>query len=259
MGQRPLSVAQVLDRLRSGSTASAAEACAAVRLCGDHINYMARLGRPLKCPPLVMAILDAGLIPLLAGLLAKGGVAATWACSALSCVCVAGGRVQLEAEAAFKCGRANFMAAGGVDSAVELLALPQCHPGLAKLPSLECTARTAVGLLYRMASEEDRGRAFRVRCIDAGIVPPLLQRLSREGYWTPMLDRGAASISASSFIYQLCRNCDSLPDVPPVGPEFERAIRCVCTAFIGGGVAPILVNLMRLPKRCGTCPHMFPI
>ena len=91
MGQRPLSVAQVVDRLRSGSAASAAEECVTL----DAVVGQCQLGENLPCAPLATVAVGAGLIPLLVGLLDKGGHTAEWACWGLVYTCTSGRSCQM--------------------------------------------------------------------------------------------------------------------------------------------------------------------
>ena len=96
MGQRPLSVAQVVDRLRSGSAASAAEACVSLdAVVGQCLFAKKRLGKDLRCAPLATVAVGAGLIPLLVGLLDKGGHTAEWACWGLVYTCTSGRSCQM--------------------------------------------------------------------------------------------------------------------------------------------------------------------
>ena len=250
VGQRPLSVAQVLDRLRSGSAASATEACIAIRIVRAQCKFMARMGKPLKCPSLARVAVGAGLIPLLVELLAKGGHAAYWACAALSYTCApelsADQQVPDDAQSVAD-ARSAFSAAGGVEAAVELLKTPLRHASLEELPSLEEAAGSSLYLIENMLAG-DFDRVFRIRCVDAGLVPPLVRYLAREvGTNLP-----GACPSISLVIYKLCERADN-----GAGRTFAAASRdsitsvpCIVTAFINCGIAPVLVRRLKITEGC---------
>ena len=184
MGQRPLSVAQVVDRLRSGSAASAAEACVTLdAVVGQCAFVKNRLGKNLRCAPLATVAVGAGLIPLLVRLLAKGGYTAGLACWSLLYTCTSGRSFELQdltcSKGDIEGARAAFLVAGGVESAVKLLELPLRHPRLAKMKSTHFAASVALHLFDELASDFNTDRDFKIRCIDAGIVPPLLRLLEQ--------------------------------------------------------------------------------
>ena len=241
VGQRLLSVAQIVDRLNSGSAASATEACVSLHLVLEQCNFFkTRLGRVLKCPSLVNVALDAGLIPPLVRLLAKGGLAGKWASVALSCSCTKPADQQrTEEDVPAKDARAAFLAAGGVEFLVEMLALPLRHPALEKLPSLNEAALAALLLLRDSAADLGVDRAFRVRCIDAGIVAPLLHYLDqdRERFGD------AGRPKTSGIIIRLCRS------LSPRTGHYEAEIPAIITGFVNGGIAPVLARRLRLPDR----------
>ena len=245
VGQRPLSVAQIVDRLRSGSAAGAAEACVALDLVESQCNFMARVGKPLRCPPLAIVAVAAGLIPFLVGLLASGGVAAFWACMALKRTCTVrrwGGATD-DVHEGVEAARAAFVAAGGVESAVELLALPLRHPGLAGLSSICLAVRFVTELLFAMECDSGCDRAFKIRLIDAGLVPPLVRNLAREGPGSFLALGSGQGPDISPFIAQLCLRTE-LRD----GNESPMvAIPCIVVALVNCGIAPIVVAQLRLP------------
>ena len=247
MGQRPLSVAQVADRLRSGSAASSAEACIAIHVLVSHCEFMARVGKPLRCSPLAEVAMGAGLIPLFVGLLAKGGYTAVWACAAIMLLCssTAPGQLPPDVQGAFEDARAAFLASGGVEAAVELLALPLRHADLGALLSPRDAAGRAIGLLYNLDSEFARDHAFKVRCIDAGIVEPLIQHLGHGGAGLLTFDDCGAALLAA----QLCLHHEESDDSARASPkEVGRAVPSVVNAVIAGGAAPVLVKRLKLAE-----------
>ena len=165
-------MAQLVDRLRSGSAASATGACVAIEALRAQCLFMARMGKPMKCPPLISVAARAGLIPPLVALFAKGGHAATWAGWTLSYTCTsrdiagqlpAGCReAPSDVLADLAAGRAVFLTAGGVEAAAELLALPLRHPGLEALPTLRMALVTAFALLSELVRDFGGDRAFKV-------------------------------------------------------------------------------------------------
>ena len=240
----------MLDRLRSGSAASAAEACVSFYVLDCHCKYMAGLGRPLHCPPLAEVAVGADLIPLLVGLLAKGGYTAVWAGTALLLLCrsTVPGQLPPNVLGAFADARAAFLASGGVGAAVELLALPLRHPYLRSLLSLRAAAGRAVGLLFSLNPAFAIDHAFKVRCIDAGIVPPLLQHLEREGAGTGLL--AFDDCSAALLATQLClHQDDESSGIDRDSPgEVGSAVPSIVTAVIAGGAAPFLIKQLRLTE-----------
>ena len=252
VGQRPLSVAQLLDRLRSGSAASAAEACVAINVVSAHCEFMARVGKPLRCPLFASVVVRAGLIPLFVGLLAKGGYAAGWACIALTLTCTARrspGLQQLPAnvQREFENAQAAFSAAGGVEALVELLAFPLRHPGLGNLFSLRTTACHAYDIITCLEADFGSNHVFKVRCIDAGIIGPLLRLMALEDNGTGLLMHTNRSAALLSF--QLCRFVDERFGRPDSADQVFGAVPAIVTAFVNGGIAPIIV--MRLAPSEG--------
>ena len=252
VGQRPLSVAQVVDRARSGAAASVAEACISIRILSTHCEFMARVGKPLKCPSLATVAVRTGLIPLFVGLLAKGGVAAYWAIQALLETCAArnmppdqtlpdaqGDPGRLDA-------RAAFLAAGGVGALVALLALPLRHPDLGKLLSPQTAASQAVVFLLVLNRDFECDHAFKVRCIDAGLVPPLLQLMALEGRGPGLLlNDGGATV----LLFRLCCYRDVQFNRPGSAPEDEgRAVAAIATAVLNCGVARVIVKRLQLTE-----------
>ena len=249
MGQRTLSVAQVVDRLRSGSAASAAEACVSLdAVVGQCLFAKKRLGKDLRCAPLATVAVGAGLIPLLVGLFAKGGYTAGWACRGIVYTCTSGrsfGLSELMCSKGDIAGaRASFLASSGVGAAVELLELPLRHPRLEKMTSLRYAASMALDLLSNMAADFNTDRDFKIRCIDAGIVPPLLQFLDSDGCQT-----GDAP-DVCYLISLLCWDLVKGPESVAPGQDRhqnERVVPSIVTAFLNGGIAPILVERLQLP------------
>ena len=197
MGQRPLSVAQVVDRLRSGSVASAAGACVTIISVMSQCWFAKKsLGKDLRCAPLATVAVGAGLIPLLVRLLAKGGYAAAWAGRSLLYTCTTGGSFGIDILTCSKGdiagARAAFLAEGGVAAAVKLLELPLRHPRLAKIISIRYAAGVALHLFDNLGADFNTDRDFKIRCIDAGIVPPLLQFL--EQVWTIFIACGVCLV-----------------------------------------------------------------
>ena len=196
-----------------------------------------------------------GLIPLLVALLAKGGYAAYWACMALADTCSSekplGQAEPPEVRAAVAVVRTAFQEAGGVEAAVELLALLLSHTGLGKLPSLRDAAGSAVGLLFSLSHGFDGDRAFKVSCIDAGLVPPLLHFLEVESSGADLTNGG---ISSSTFISLLCHKLGRPPGSLAAGSRAEPdvAIPSIVVAFWNGGVVPVLVQRLQrqLPEGC---------
>ena len=211
---------------------------------------MVGLGRPLRCTPLVKVAVGAGFIPLFIRLLAKGGYAASWACAALTHAGISGIPSEMPGLQEATNARAAFISSGGVEAAVELLALPLRHAGLAKLPSLANAADAALCLMLVVVGGVDADRAFRVRCVDAGLVAPLIQHLAREVAGSILLRVTRGELSACALIYQLCRDSESRPGPSdrPFSPE--NPIPCIVAAFINGGIAPVLARLLRLPEGC---------
>ena len=256
MGQQSLSVAQLVDRLRSGSAASAAEACISYRV-GIFRSVLLLRGRyPLMSPPLLAKIaVGAGLIPLLVALLAKGGYAAYWACMALAFTCTSekplGQAAPPDVQESVTDLRIAFQEAGGVEAAVKLVRLPMRHPGLGKLPSLFDAARCAVTLLFGLAHGFDGDCAFRIRCVDAGLVPPLLHVLEIESSGADVRDNG---LGVSFLISLLCRKLGRPLGSLAAGSRAEPdvAIPSIVVAFWNGGVVPVLVQRLQrqLPEGC---------
>ena len=194
----------------------------------------------------------AGLIPLLVGLFAKGGYTAGWACRGIVYTCTSGrsfGLSELMCSKGDIAGaRASFLASSGVGAAVELLELPLRHPRLAKMKSVHYAARVALELLSIMAGDFNTDRDFKIRCIDAGIVPPLLFFLEHEDSFSIGFVLEARFPSIARIICYLCWDL-----VKGIGNmifgqdlEPEKVVKSIVTAFLGGGVAPILVGRLQL-------------
>ena len=247
MGQRPLSVAQVVDRLRSGSAASAIEACVTLDAVVGQCKFVKlRLGKDLRCAPLATVAVGAGLIPLLVGLLAKGGYTAGWACQGLLYTCTSGrscGLSELTCSKGDIAGaRTAFLATGGVEAAVKMLELPLRHPHLKEFKPIRSVTDTALVLINELAADFNTDRDFKIRCIDAGIVPPLLRYLETE-------DCQAAD-GGPSFVRIICLLCWDLAEgpksvAPGLSRHHERVVPSIVTAFLGA--APILVGRLQLP------------
>ena len=249
MGQRPLSVAQVVDRLRSGSAASAIEACVTLDAVVGQCKFVKlRLGKDLRCAPLATVAVGAGLIPLLVGLLAKGGYTAGWACQGLLYTCTSGrscGLSELTCSKGDIAGaRTAFLATGGVEAAVKMLELPLRHPHLKEFKPIRSVTDTALVLINELAADFNTDRDFKIRCIDAGIVPPLLQFLDSDGCQT-----GDAP-DVCYLISLLCWDLVKGPESVAPGQDRhqnERVVPSIVTAFLNGGIAPILVERLQLP------------
>ena len=253
MGQRPLSVAQVVDRLRSGSAASAAEACVALDAVVGQCEFVKkRLGKDLRCAPLATVAVGAGLIPLLVRLLAKGGYTAGWACWGLLCTCTSGSSFYLNELTCSKGdiagARAAFLASGGVEAAVKLLELTLRHPRLVKMKSILFTARVALHLFDNMAADFNTDRNFKSRCIDAGIVPTLLHFLEHENSFNVGLVQEARFPSIANIICYLCYDLAQGADGAIIGQGLEsgKVVTAIVTSFWGGGLAPLLVGRLQL-------------
>ena len=251
VGQRALSVAQVVDRLRSGSAASAAEACVTIGAVVGQCKFAKeRLGKDLRCAPLATVAVGAGLITLLVGLLAKGGHTAGWACRGLVLTYTSGRTLGMNELTCCKGdivgARAAFLAAGGVEAAVNLLTLPLRHPCLAKIKSVHYAAGVAVNFFDNLAADFNTDRGFKIRCIDAGIVPPLLRLLQAEGSHTALAGDGPNFVR---IISQLCWDLAGGPEsvAPGLSRQNEKVVTSIVTAFMGGGIAPILVGRLQLP------------
>ena len=136
------------------------------------------------------------------------------------------------------------------EAAVKLLKLPLRHPGLAKLPSLDAAAAGALSLLAFLLENVDGARAFRVRCVDAGLVPPLLHFLEAEladpGERPQVARIYPSTFPPSNLVIGLCLN------VIEDGSRFKfgATIPANVTAFVNGGIAPILVMSLQLPEGC---------
>ena len=237
-------MAQVLDRLRSGSAASAAEACVNLHCVAEQCEVMKDVGKRPKCASIVKVAVGAGFIPLLVGLLAKGGYTAGWACTALTETCTtyrfAGRELPADILADIADARASCSAAGGVEAAVELLKAPLRNDDLEDNLSLWDAATDALLLLNDLAKDFGCDRAFKVRCIDAGLVLPLLHYLENEVY-IPEL-----ACSMPGLVSQLCRKADPTPGLPLTSAWAYEAIPAIVTAFLGGGIAPVLVKRLTL-------------
>ena len=240
MGQRPLSVAQVVDRLRSGSAASAAEACVTLGAVMGQCQFVKkRLGRDLRCAPFATVAVGAALIPSLVGLLAKGGYTATWACWSLFCTCTSGRSFGLDLLTCSKGdiagARAAFLAEGGVEAAVKLLELSLRHPRLAKMSSILSAAVAVLELFVELSEDFKNDRDFKIRCIDAGIVPPLLYYLEHEDSFSEVIDPDSNFPSIARIIAHICWR------------DHGKVVPAVVTSFLGAGIAPLLVGRLRLP------------
>ena len=96
-----------------------------------------------------------------------------------------------------------------------------------------------------MAGDFNTDRGFKIRCIDAGLVPPLLRYLSLSSE-TAMTGGGP---NLCYLISLLCWDLAGGPGSMAAGQtwENEKVVPPIVTAFMGAGIAPILVQRLQLP------------